>query len=266
MIKKNITTAFIVLCLFCAGRGVFAEYIALPSRIEVSGLYEYLSPKDVYGNWGSGTLGFSQKISEDLNLISDFSYFSRNEGSGILVAVGGYKDWSRDMFTFTSISAGTNVVITPKVRFDNDFNFKLGEKQAFILPLGFTYIWYYDLRNDVLLSTGLSVYLDSWIFTYRFFLNFSNPGTTISFSNLLSIGCGKEGEQWTYFDISYGELKSLPANIDSYMAISEKSLYLSFKHRSWIGSDYGVFTDLNYLNVIDLYQKYGISLGFFKEF
>lgn len=240
-----------------------ADYKAPGSCLEISGSLAELLPNETYGNWKSGTLGFTGKISEGFTLLSNISYILTKQGCGVLFVAGGYKDWSEDLYTFTSFSLGSNSEITPKARLDHIFNFRLREQKTLIIPLGFSYIWYEDLKNDVVISTGLSAYIESWVLTYNFFFNYSNPGRVISYSNLVSIGSGKEGEQWTYFDIFYGENKSLPVNIETRKEATEISFYASFKNRKWLGKYYGVFVEFNYLKVVDAYQKVGISLGIF---
>ena len=88
----------------------------------------------------------------------------------------------------------------------------------------------------------------------------------LSNSYLVSVGNGKEGAEWNYLDLTFGDLTYLPTSIPLANIINEHSAYLSYKQRKWLSNTFVWFCDLKYLNVVDTYQKYGATLGVFFEF
>jgi len=257
-------SALIMLCLALSAG---AEYVARPQRLEFSGTFEYLLPQDVYGSWDSGSISFFRQASKDLNWFIGLDYARHDfNGTGFLGNAGAYLDWSPSFYTYSAFSAGTNTDIFAKFRIDQEFNVKVGESKEIDIPLGFTYIQSDQISNVVTLYSGFTFYLPAWLITVKAFLNYTNPGTLMSTSYLISIGNGKEGAEWNYLDLTFGDLSYLPASIPLANIINEHSAYLSYKHRKWLNNVFGWFSDLNYLNVVDTYQKYGVTLGFFFEF
>ncbi len=256
----------IVLITLCIALTAGAEYVPRPQRLELSGTFESLLPHDVYGNWKSGSISYFRQASKDLNWFVGLDYAVHdNAGSGFLGDFGAYKDWSPVFYTYSAFSAGTNTQVFAEFRIDHEFNVKVGENKDIVIPFGFTYIQSTADSNVVTLYSGFSAYLPAWLITVKVFLNYSNPNTLLSNSYLISVGNGKEGAEWNYLDLTFGDLTYLPASIPFANIINEHSAYLSYKHRKWLSNTFGWFSDLNYLNVVDSYQKYGATLGIFVE-
>jgi len=256
-----------VLILLVLALSAAAEYEPKPQRLELTGVYESLDPISTYGIWKSGSITYFRKASEDLSWFLGFDYSMHdNAGTGFLGDFGAYKDWSPVFYTYSAFSAGTNTNIFVQFRIDQEFNFKIGDKRDIVIPFGITYIQSDGASSLVTLYSGFSAYLPAWLITVKIFANFSNPNSLLSNSYLVSVGNGKEGAEWNYLDLTFGELSYLPTSVPLADVISEHSVYLSFKHRKWLSSTFGWFSDLNYLNVVNTYRKYGATLGVFFEF
>lgn len=235
-------------------------------RFEANISYEYLSPNDVYGSWKTLSTGFYSKPRKDITCFLQLGAFSRKEGEALLGTLGAYKDWSSSLYTYSAFSAGTKSEYLPQIRLDHDFNLKLGDMKNIVWTLGASYIDYFDVHRDIIISTGITLYRNEWIWSYKIFRNESEPGDIISYSQLLSAGYGREGWQWTFLDLSFGK----QAYLATYMARPEEvrrdSLHAAIKHRHWMGKDHGIIVDISYFNLKDGYDKYGLSIGVFKEF
>lgn len=206
------------------------------------------------------------KAGPDTTYFFGLSGISRKEGQALLGQVGLYKDFLPWLYTFSALSSGTNSEFLPEVRVDHDFNIKLGASKDFVWIIGGSYIKYFDVHKDYIVSTGLTYYGQGWNFTYRIFRNKSDPGNIISTSQLLSLGIGREGYQWTYLDFSFGKQAYLPSYLVNPVEISQYSNFVNFKHRRWLEKNYGIYGALNYLKLSDGYEKYGLTAGFFWDF
>jgi YaiO family outer membrane protein len=235
-------------------------------RIEVSYSFENLQPHSIYGNWNTGNFAFYDKRSPDFTYFLQSSVHNRDEGNGVTGTIGAYKDWTNYLYTYSSVTAGSHSVYLPKFRGDHDFNFKVGPNKNVVLTAGITYIDYFDVHRDLILSGGPTLYLDKWVLQYRLFHNESNPGSVKSYSHLISVGYGQEGWQWTYLDFSFGKQAYMATSLATPEAVNQNSHNVSLKHRHWLGKDYGIFGDVSYFKLQDGYKKYGLTCGFFYEF
>jgi YaiO family outer membrane protein len=235
-------------------------------RLEAKFSYEYLSPRSVYGSWKTLNLEFYNKLRRDLTYFVQLGAFSRDEGDAVLGSIGAYKDWADRLYTYSAVSGGTNSDYLPRFRIDNDFNFKLTEKKNLVWLFGVSYIKYFDVHKDFILSTGLTYYIDKWILGYRVFRNDSDPGDVTSYSHLGNVGYGTEGWQWTFLTLSYGKQAYLATNLTSPEEIRRNAFYVTFKHRQWIRDGYGATIELGYFKLEDGYKKYTIYPGIFLEF
>jgi len=263
---------FAMLLTLCMYLFVFAEISAAQDReqktrrLEAYYSYEYLTPHDDYGSWHLLNLAYYDQLKRDFNYFVNLGAFSRDEGDAVLGNAGAYKDWSPSLYTFTSLSAGSNSEYLPKFRIDHDFNIKFGPSKSIVWTLGASYIDYHDVHEDVILSTGIVLYAQDWIVNYRLFRNSSSPGDVVSYSHLISTGYGREGWQWTYLNLSFGKQAYYATQLTNPEEVSQSSLYVCLKHRRWLGKDYGVFIDTSFFKLKDGYEKYSFSPGVFKEF
>lgn len=240
---------------------------AFDFRLEAGGNYEYLRPNATYGSWKSGFLRLYHRPFSHFTYFLEGGVFSRkHEGDALLGVFGAYKDWSEWLYTYSSLSFGSNSSYLPKYRLDHEFNFKVGPKKNIVPSLGFTYIKYHDIHKDYIVYPGITYYGRGFVITYKHFINRSDPGSVSSSSELLSLGIGQEGKSWTYLDISYGKQAYLATYLASPQEVRQKAFYISLSHRHWIKKDLGLFGSLNYLKLKDGYEKYGFQGGIFKEF
>lgn len=235
-------------------------------RLEARFSYEYLNPHSDYGSWETFTLSFYNNPVRDLTYFLNLGVFDRNEGKALMGTLGAYRDWTAYLYTYTALSTATNSEYLPRVRVDNDFNVKLGPEKEVVLTAGITYVRYFDVHKDLILSTGLTYYEGKWIMSYRFFRNDSDPGDVISYSHLASIGYGKEGSRWTFADLSYGKQAYLATHLSNPEQVSQNSLSVTIRHRHWIQDSYGIILETGYLDLDEGYKKYLFVPGLFMEF
>lgn len=240
---------------------------AFEFRLEAGGSYEYLSPHATYGSWKSGFIRLYHRPFSDFTYFLEGSVFSRKrEGDAALGVIGAYKDWSPWLYTYSSLSFGSNSPYLHKYRLDHEFNFKVGAKRNIVPSFGFTYIKYHDVHKDYIVYPGITYYGRGFVITYRHFINRSYPGSVSSSSDLLSLGIGQEGKSWTYLDLSFGKQAYLATYLASPQEVRQKAFYISLSHRHWIKKNFGLFGGLNYFKLKDGYEKYGFSAGLFKDF
>jgi YaiO family outer membrane protein len=236
------------------------------NRIELLASYEYLHPYGDFGDWKNVTTTFFHKERPDLTWFVQLGAYARKEGNGGLAAVGAYKDWGESFFTYTAASAGTNSAYLPQVRIDHDFNLKIGPEKNFVWVAGGTYIQYFNVHRDYILSTGLTAHLKKWVAEYRIFRNLSDPGSIVSYSHLFALGYGQDGWQWTNATFSFGKQAYLATALAEPEAVNHNSIQTTLSHRRWLGKDYGVFGEISFFHLNHSYQKTGLSIGVFKEF
>jgi len=241
------------------------EQMITNDTIEISYNYDYLDPNDLYGYWNNITLSYYHKQSETLTIFGELGGYSRTEeGEAVLFSLGAYKDWSPGMFTYTQITGATENEYLPKFNINHDFNIKFGENQQWVLILGGAYVKYHDIHEDYVLSPGISYYGEKFNITYRPYFNISNPGKKKSTNHLISFGYGQEKDQWTYFDIAFGNESYLPIIDNS--TVDEKIFRTRLSHRHWLSNNSGFFGAVEYFNMKDEYDRGGFQIGYFKEF
>ena len=235
-------------------------------RLEAFYSYEHLTPHDIYGSWHILNVAYYDQLRRDFTYFLGFGAFSRDEGDAVLGNAGAYKDWSPSLYTFTSVAIGSNSEYLPQFRIDHDFNFKFGPAKSIVWVAGASYIDYYDVHEDFILSTGIVLYAGEWILNYRLFRNDSSPGDAVSYSHLISTGYGKEKWQWTYLNLSFGKQAYYATQLKNPEEVRQSSFLVGLKHRRWLGKDYGVFFDVSFFKLNDGYEKYSFAPGVFKEF
>jgi YaiO family outer membrane protein len=266
---RRIIFVFIIIfyALFFSAKVLTAQEIKWRNhRIEASYSYEYLDPRNAYGDWHTLNLALYTEVSPTFTYFVEGALFNRNEDNGIAGTVGAYKYWSSWLDTYSALSIGSNSEYWHRFRADHDFNFKVGTEKFCVLTAGATYINYSTDRYDFIVSGGPKFYfLDKWVFEYRLFYNISYPGAINSFSHLISLGYGQDYQHWTYLNVSFGKEAYLENSPDPERAYND-SLEVALKHRHWLGKHYGVFGEVSYFKLKNEYDKYGVTCGVFYEF
>jgi len=258
----------------------------LKFSIEGAGGFNFVTPQDPFGNWGMGYIAFFYKPIPVVKLFAQADiasqYDGKRLGSGILGTVGTYVDWTSWFHTYTALGAGTNCTFLPLLRVDQDLIFsikwfsiiggityyKYHEYDSFYRKLAANQVTYYKkhiAREDLTPSVGLGLYINKFIAEIRGFRNVDNPGNSVSYSGLFSLGYGMEGRHWTYGTFIYGEEAYLVNNLAQSLNVREQAYSISVSHRHWIGFSWGLFGALTYMHMSLPMDNYGILLGAFKE-
>ena len=246
------------------------------NHVEVAGTFEHLKPQETYGDWKTGRIQFSRDESPSSSWFVGYSKYDRkNDGRGQQFEAGTYIDWTDSFYTYTGVSTGSNCTFLPKLRIDQDFNFKFGSKKDLVWTIGDSYIE--DYGSDMTetgkqsfntISTGLTYYSQMWNYGYRVFRNVSHPGSLVSYSHLFSIGYGKEGKYMTSLSYTFGKEAVLDTQAYPFISDSNDSKLVTLNHRRWLGlsHDYGYFTEISWLDVENGYRSVGCEIGIFKDF
>ncbi len=236
------------------------------NRLEFQYIHERLEPNDIYGSWNSYYLKYYRFESPTFNWFVHFGCVDREEKNDYIGLAGFAHDWTSRFYTYSVVAMGTKVDYLPKIRIDHDFNFKFGARRNLIWTIGGTYIDYHTVYRDTIISSGLMLYENKWIFQYRLFRNFSHPGNIKSWTHLGSVGYGQEKYHWTFVTVSQGSQAYLAQSIITPEEIRQTAFSIALNHRHWLTRRMGVFVDLSYLNLKNAYKKYGVSAGLFVDF
>ena len=226
---------------------------------------EFIS--EAFGDWDSGGMRLTRS-GEGHAWYMELNAYNRKDGDGSAgQIVGGlYKDWTDWLYTFTSMSSGTNVDYLPRFRVDQDFNFKLTEQRNIVWTLGGTFISYYNNSSDTILSTALNYYLPGWIFGFRYFYNISNPGALKSSSYSASVDQGYWGRYMNTVIVSWGKQAYYATYLDSPAEVKRDSRAVLLRHRNWIGEDWGLWVQGGILSIVNGYHGTSLGTGLFFYF
>jgi YaiO family outer membrane protein len=249
-----------------AARIIGSEYLREPYtyRFESMLTYEHLSPNADYGNWKSVDAALYARVHRRVTAFAQASLHGRvKEGSGQTAAVGAYVDWLSWLSTYSALSRGFGEDFLPVYRIDHDFHFL---HDPFVLTLGASYIDYKGEQRDWIVSAGATWYHNRWIAEYRLFRNTSDPGGLVSYTHLLSLGYGEEGWRWVFLKLSSGAQAYQAQTLAEPEDVRQDALEIGLHHRHWLGKDWGLMERVGFLSLEDGYDKYAVSVGFFKEF
>lgn len=259
-VKKWLMSLFIILVNINL---LFAEET---KRIELSSSYDFLNPKNPYGNWKIISMSFFHRLSPTFNYFLSGGFHERKEGTGLILTGGAYKDWSERLYSYSAMSVSTTSSYLPKYRLDHEFYYKLGERKVFLPSIGLSYIRYHDVHKDFLISLGFVYYTSFGNISFKHFINRSDPGKVKSCSELISIGIGREKRAWTYIDVSFGKQAYLATYLATPEEVRQDSYYVSLSHRRWITKTFGIMGSFGYFKLEKGYERYGLGAGIFKEF
>jgi YaiO family outer membrane protein len=233
-------------------------------RFESTLTYEHLDPNSDYGDWKSVDAACYARIHRQATAFAQASHHARvKEGSGQTLSAGAYVDWLSRLSTYSALSRGFGEDFLPVYRIDHDFSFL---HDPFVFTIGASYIDYEGEQRDWILSAGATLYHHRWIAEYRLFRNTSDPGGLVSYTHLLSLGYGEEGWRWIFLKFSLGAQAYQARMLSQPEDVRQDAWEFSLHHRHWLGQDWGLMERIGFLSLEDGYDKYAVSVGFFKEF
>ena len=248
-----------------------ARRVQAPADEKKRNLVEFYGNREAItdgnGNWDSGGMRYT-RIGDGYSAYFELNGYNRTKGDGgSQQIVGGlYKDWTDRIYTYTSMSKGTNVDYLPKFRADHDFNFKVDPEKKWVWTLGATYIDYYTPNSDTIYSTGVTHYRDGLVLSYRFFYNISDPGSLTSHSQSASVDQGYWYKYLNTLIYSWGNQAYMATYLDSPEAVQRKSKSILYRHRHWIRDDWGVWVQAGVLKVDGAYDGKSGGAGLFFYF
>lgn len=190
----------------------------------------------------------------------------RSSGSGSFAAIGYLRDWTDRLFTYTAAGAGGgDAPYIPRLRADVDLNAKLLASRRLVATAGATTVRYRAGRRDDVLSAGLTWY-GPVIVTYRFFENWSHPGSVTSSSQLLQAAFERRGTRAAFIRHSWGSEAYLPSVIVSPDAVRTRGRTTTISYRQWVGSAGGFTGEIERQTKGDSFTRTGVRLGLFVQF
>ncbi|MGA2091651.1 MAG: YaiO family outer membrane beta-barrel protein [Endomicrobiales bacterium] len=234
-------------------------------RLEENVSYDRLWPETTYGSRTDATLDYFT-IKPGFVWYAELASFSWKEGDGMQAGVGCYRDWSARIYTYSALATGTDVDYLPKLRFDTDFNVKLGHASNIVVTLGITDISYHTEYDDEMLSVGGTYYGTGWVGGYRLFQNTNEPGNVVTYSHQFSVAVGAEGKQWTYLIISHGITGYTATAVFPSQLVTNDVDTFDLHHRHWLTKRFGMMVGTQYILIKDAYNDLQVSLGSFFEF
>lgn len=262
--------ASVILCLPLISGTAFANgSSSLDHRIDISSAYYFLEPHGTYGSWYIGSVKYYNNADKKFNYFIEGDGFSRTiEGSGFLGTFGAYTIWLPWLYTYSDISVGSNYLFLPKIRIDNNFNFKLGKQKNIVWEIGGSYLKYNGNNLNIIYSTGITDYYKFWVLSYRLFMSVSDPGNVVSWSHLYSISYGEHFKEKTSLNVTTGDESYLTTYlpIQNQSQVDYNSLDIEVRQRIWLRKDFGIIGKIDYFILQNNYRAFGINIGIFKNF
>jgi len=260
-VKKKIALLLILVFAFAAAG--WSEVFL--NRIEASFQYDYLTPDSLYGDWNAITVTYFREVSPTFNYHVGASAHYRNKGA-ILLFAGIAKDWSQKLFSNFAVSTATNCDYLQRYRLDADINLKLFKSEFLIATLGYAYVKYHNVHEDIIWRYGLSAYIKRIVLEFMIFNNTSMPGDSKSSTSLFGIGYGIDGWQWTHLIFNFGQQSYLATYALGNPEVIQDSNEITLKHRHWIKKDFGWFASFGFMELGDSYNKYLFEFGLFWKY
>jgi len=235
------------------------------NQLDVSYMHEHIEPSDKYTSWESLNINYFREFRKDLRF-NIFSIIHMRDDNSMILGVNTTKDISNSFFVSAGITFGLETNYTSKYRLDGALNYKVLKDKNLLLTMGGTYIDYYDEHSDKLIFFSPSLYLGYFITSYKIQYAVSDPGSKAAFSHFLSAGYGMEKKHWTYLNLKYGQQAYLSLITIDPQDVDLDEWEVKLNHRFWIKNDIGVFGEIGFLQVIDEYEKYSFTAGFFWNF
>lgn len=224
--------------------------------------YDYLTPADIYDDWKSFEIRYTNRFNPTTTLTTAGGLSSRDTQFGWFQA-GIYKDWLPRFYTYSGVTTATPTSWMGKWRFDNEFYTKLGPDKQYIFVLGQTAILYRDDREDYILSVGSIWYKTHFIADARYFFNWSDPGRVESNSVRISLGLGTIGKSWTTLTAGLGSQAYL--GLGNQLEVNQKINSILLTEQVWLDQNWGLKLGAGYLKIEDGYEKYHASIGYFHQ-
>ena len=267
MFYRRIFTIIITIIAVIKIMFIFSDLSYGYKRNEYTFSYEYLNPEKDYGYYKTFTFRHFNKINNTTTIFVENYYFSRKiEGEGYLVNFGAYKDWSENLYTYTSISKGTRSNYLPDFRIDNEFFFKTLRQKNLVFSLSTAYMRYYSNSRDFIVGLGFIYYAPKWNFTYKHLVNNSNPGSVVSHTDLFSLGIGEEKKSYLYLTYTSGNQAYLATYLPTPTLVNNNSYSYIINYRKWFDNNNGIILEYSYLKLKGTFKKNGFTIGFFNEY
>ncbi|MFO7659599.1 MAG: YaiO family outer membrane beta-barrel protein [Candidatus Cloacimonadaceae bacterium] len=230
--------------------------------LEAEVAYDYLTPDSDYDAWKSAEVKYYHKFNPGNTLLLASGVSLRDVTIGWIQAAY-YRDWTKRLYTYTSLKAATESQWMGRLRLDNDINLKLGRESQFILVAGQSVIYYDEEKTDYILSVGGVYYKPHYILEGRYLFNRSDPGKIWSNTVMASLRFGTMEKYWTTLTVSTGAQAYLgQANL---LEVNQNVYSIQLNQRIWVKAGSGVKFGLGYMNVEDGYEKYNFSIGWFHQ-
>jgi YaiO family outer membrane protein len=148
---------------------------------------------------------------------------------------------------------------------DGQVSKKWFAKGQLVTSVGGGYFDSKDTHRDSSVAVGAVYYFNApWIVQSAVRWNRSTPGSVVSRSQFLALTQGREGKHFIVLRGAFGR--------EAYQAIGPETVLVDFSSyevsttwKQWLGDDWGLNTVAEYYKS-HVYQRTGVSIGFFKSF
>lgn len=243
--------------------------------IEGSLFYDYLEPNKDYGVWGGANVGFSARVLPNVTLFTGLTGMSRSGGDldsggdGLLGTVGATVNWHQLFSSTTSLSFGSNIYYLPIFRVDQSFSIGMPIPSSWFgisINPGLFFASYHDDYRVYGLYVGPTFYIHRWFGGYSIVRSETRPGDSVAYSHVIFVGYGVAGFHNTTISTTIGDYSYFNNVADTSYEIREDTFNVAINHRHWVWMNWGLFGELRYFDLTNVYTGFGGTVGMFYEF
>lgn len=233
------------------------------SYIEAGAFYHKLT--DGFGHWrGLYAKGSTQTDAKNI-WHAELQAASQFSDEGLLGTIGNTHFWNEDWYTIVTVGGGASDFYLPRFRIDGFVYKKWLEDKRLITYVGTGYSKAQEIFNDKHITVGGIYYWGGpWITEAGVRFNLSDPGSVSSRSHYAALTHHVDKDHTLTLRGAFGN--------ESYQIIGGGSQIVDFDsheaylyYKNWLGDDWGYTSQIDgYDN--PFYSRYGLRVGYFKEF
>lgn len=226
--------------------------------------------------YGHLTNGYGDWVNQ---YIKSFVQINNNNGVGLQLAhdyeYGEHGDYAvgdllhiinEDWYTSFGLGISNKTIFVPKYYIGGAVFRKFSATHRWIAYLGAHAYWWRPVYKTEDINPGLIYYFEkAWVIEIGTLLNQSNPGNVYSAAGYIAVTQGRVKEHYLTLRYGFGKEAYLPLGINVPGAVGYISNVITATWRQWWGQSFGThIVGEAYTN--KFYNRYGISIGLFKDF
>ncbi len=240
-------------------------YAQVDKKSEIEGGANYRTLTSGYPPWAGAYFRFLMKPGSQDTLYFEVVRQREFDDTGTFFSFADSHTINDDWYWFVAAGTSSGGFFFPTFRVDGQLNKKWLPKRKLVTSFGAGYFDSKDTHRDSSFSLAGVYYFDlPVVLQGGVRWNRSTPGSVISRSQFVAVTQGKEGK---HFLAVRGDLGR-----EAYQAIGPGSILVDFPSqvvsatwKQWLGDDWGFNSVAEYYHS-SVYQRTGVSIGFFKSF